>query len=336
MSGCDVRTSGATSSARPRARGRPAGRGRRPVARLPLRRAAGQRADGRGAGLRRRPLLAGHRRGGRRAPRPSRPRGQAPRPRRLRARGRPAERRHGQGRPPGHHPGGQPGAGRGGPQGRRPRPVPHDGAVRRRLPQDHRGAAAPHDRRDRRRRDPAGAGHHRVAVRPHRLRPGARRRGRRAPGGRGRARGAGPGGGRRPRPATSAGPACWPPTPTLADRREAWRAVPDRLDGTGARVVDLVDDLRRRIDAAQAPLDAQHVDGAGRPRGADRALRPAPGPASPSWSPGTSARSGPCAARRSASAWPPWPAATGTPWPTAATRRPWSTAWPPSRWRPRT
>jgi DNA polymerase-3 subunit delta' len=48
--------------------------------------------------------------------------------------------------------------------------------------------------------------------------------------------------------------------PALAARREAWRTVPDRLDQTGARVVDLVEDLRQRIDAAQAPLDAQHAE----------------------------------------------------------------------------
>ncbi|HYJ73772.1 MAG TPA: hypothetical protein VE265_15005 [Actinomycetota bacterium] len=48
--------------------------------------------------------------------------------------------------------------------------------------------------------------------------------------------------------------------PDLAARRDAWRAVPDRLDGAGARVIDLVEDLRGRIDAAQAPLDAQHVE----------------------------------------------------------------------------
>jgi DNA polymerase-3 subunit delta' len=47
--------------------------------------------------------------------------------------------------------------------------------------------------------------------------------------------------------------------PELADRRDAWRRVPDRLDGTGSGVVGLVADLRSRIDAAQAPLDAQHA-----------------------------------------------------------------------------
>ena len=47
--------------------------------------------------------------------------------------------------------------------------------------------------------------------------------------------------------------------PELADRREAWRRASERLDGTGAAVVDLVTELRGRIDAAQAPLDAQHA-----------------------------------------------------------------------------
>jgi DNA polymerase-3 subunit delta' len=47
--------------------------------------------------------------------------------------------------------------------------------------------------------------------------------------------------------------------PALAARRDAWREVPDRLNGTGARVVELVDDLRRRIDDAQAPLDDQQA-----------------------------------------------------------------------------
>ena len=48
--------------------------------------------------------------------------------------------------------------------------------------------------------------------------------------------------------------------PALAARRDAWRAVPERLNETGARVVDLVEDLRSRIDAAQAPLDAQQAE----------------------------------------------------------------------------
>lgn len=47
--------------------------------------------------------------------------------------------------------------------------------------------------------------------------------------------------------------------PALAARREAWRTVPGRLNHTGARVVELADDLKARIDEAQAPLDAQHA-----------------------------------------------------------------------------
>jgi DNA polymerase-3 subunit delta' len=41
----------------------------------------------------------------------------------------------------------------------------------------------------------------------------------------------------------------------LAARRQAWWSVPDRLDGTGAAVVQIAQDLRGRIDAAQGPLD---------------------------------------------------------------------------------
>jgi DNA polymerase-3 subunit delta' len=45
----------------------------------------------------------------------------------------------------------------------------------------------------------------------------------------------------------------------LGLRRQAWRSVPDRLDGTGAAVATLVDELRALIDDAQAPLDALHA-----------------------------------------------------------------------------
>ncbi len=45
----------------------------------------------------------------------------------------------------------------------------------------------------------------------------------------------------------------------LAARRDAWAAVPERLDGSGARVVELVTDLRARIDNAQLPLDQRHA-----------------------------------------------------------------------------
>ncbi|MBU3700675.1 MAG: hypothetical protein FGM58_01330 [Acidimicrobiia bacterium] len=43
----------------------------------------------------------------------------------------------------------------------------------------------------------------------------------------------------------------------LALRREAWRSVPDRLDGTGARAVETADDLLAMIDDAMAPLLAR-------------------------------------------------------------------------------
>ena len=40
----------------------------------------------------------------------------------------------------------------------------------------------------------------------------------------------------------------------LALRRAAWRAVPDRLDGTGGRAVETADDLLQMIDDAMEPL----------------------------------------------------------------------------------
>jgi len=47
----------------------------------------------------------------------------------------------------------------------------------------------------------------------------------------------------------------------LALRRAAWRAVPDRLDGTGARAIETADDLLAMIDDAMAPLtEAQAVE----------------------------------------------------------------------------
>jgi DNA polymerase-3 subunit delta' len=45
----------------------------------------------------------------------------------------------------------------------------------------------------------------------------------------------------------------------LAGRVAAWREVPLRLDGTGARASDLVADLRAMIDDAMAPLRAVHA-----------------------------------------------------------------------------
>ncbi len=46
--------------------------------------------------------------------------------------------------------------------------------------------------------------------------------------------------------------------PRLGVRREAWRSLPRRLDGTGARAATLVDELRATIDDAQAAIDAAH------------------------------------------------------------------------------
>ncbi len=47
--------------------------------------------------------------------------------------------------------------------------------------------------------------------------------------------------------------------PAALRRLEAWRSVPDRLDGTGAAVAVLVEELRSLIDDAQAPLAARHA-----------------------------------------------------------------------------
>ena len=44
----------------------------------------------------------------------------------------------------------------------------------------------------------------------------------------------------------------------LAMRRETWRLVPSRLDGTGSTVAALTDELRAVIDDAQAAIDAAH------------------------------------------------------------------------------
>jgi DNA polymerase-3 subunit delta' len=45
----------------------------------------------------------------------------------------------------------------------------------------------------------------------------------------------------------------------LAIRAELWREVPDRLDGSGSGVVQLVDELRTGMDAAQEPLEARQA-----------------------------------------------------------------------------
>ena len=45
----------------------------------------------------------------------------------------------------------------------------------------------------------------------------------------------------------------------VARRYDAWRTAPDRLDGTGAAVAVLVEELRGMIDEAQGPIDARHA-----------------------------------------------------------------------------
>lgn len=46
----------------------------------------------------------------------------------------------------------------------------------------------------------------------------------------------------------------------LVERAALWKAVPDRLDGTGAMVYELVSQVRDAMDAAQEPLDVQHTE----------------------------------------------------------------------------
>src|SRR4051794_18331434 len=48
--------------------------------------------------------------------------------------------------------------------------------------------------------------------------------------------------------------------PRFGLRRDAWRAVPDTLDGNGATAYRLVAELLATIKDAQAPLDARHAD----------------------------------------------------------------------------
>lgn len=45
----------------------------------------------------------------------------------------------------------------------------------------------------------------------------------------------------------------------LKARFDAWRSVPSRLDGRGATVVALVDEVRAHLDQAQEPLDRRHA-----------------------------------------------------------------------------
>jgi DNA polymerase-3 subunit delta' len=44
----------------------------------------------------------------------------------------------------------------------------------------------------------------------------------------------------------------------LADRAALWRSIPDRVDGSGSVVFELVNQVREAMDAAQEPLELQH------------------------------------------------------------------------------
>lgn len=46
----------------------------------------------------------------------------------------------------------------------------------------------------------------------------------------------------------------------LAERADRWRRVPDRLDGSGYLVAELVDELRAGMDQAQGPLEARQQE----------------------------------------------------------------------------
>ena len=47
--------------------------------------------------------------------------------------------------------------------------------------------------------------------------------------------------------------------PELADRRRAFASAPRQLDGSGATVMRIVDDLLARIEAAATPLAERHA-----------------------------------------------------------------------------
>lgn len=46
----------------------------------------------------------------------------------------------------------------------------------------------------------------------------------------------------------------------LVERAALWRSVPDRVDGSGTVVFELVNQVREAMDAAQEPLDTQHAE----------------------------------------------------------------------------
>lgn len=46
----------------------------------------------------------------------------------------------------------------------------------------------------------------------------------------------------------------------LVERAALWKSVPDRVDGSGTVVFELVNQVREAMDAAQEPLDTQHAE----------------------------------------------------------------------------
>ena len=48
--------------------------------------------------------------------------------------------------------------------------------------------------------------------------------------------------------------------PTFLGRRDSWHSVPGRLDGSGAAIAVVVEELKGLIDDAQAPLVSRHQD----------------------------------------------------------------------------
>ena len=60
------------------------------------------------------------------------------------------------------------------------------------------------------------------------------------------------------RPAISTAPGCSPPTTRFAVRAAALRAMPGRLNDTGARAAELAAEIKALIDDAQDAIDARH------------------------------------------------------------------------------
>ena len=121
-------------------------------------------------------------------------------------------------------------------------------------------------------------------------------------------------GGRRGRAATWSGPGSSPPTPVWRPGSTRGARCPERLDGRGSTVTQLVGELTGQLDEALAPLDARHRSRARGPRGADRALRPGPRVRSRRPRTATSGSAAGSAPTSCASGWPCWPAPAGTAW----------------------